>query len=142
MNGKIMRMFYLLLILCLASCVQAGYESNNFFRNLFAEYENTVGKKTASQTVYEKILEKNHENSPEITVAYIPQNGIIGTCNITFASSDFFEVKQYYNKLYNFIKNNWNLVKPVSKYKQPNGELYSKNGIYLYHNRTKGFVCF
>jgi hypothetical protein len=126
-----MKMFYLLLILCLASCVQVGYESKDFFKNLFAEYENTIGKEAASQTVYEKVLEKNHQNSPEITVTYIPQNGIIETCNITFAFSDFLEVKQYYNKLHYFIKNNWDFVKPVSKYKRPNGELYSKNGIYL-----------
>jgi hypothetical protein len=95
------------------------------------EYENTIGKKTANQTVYEKVLEKNRQDSPEITVTYIPQNGIIETCNITFAFSDFLEVKQYYNKLHYFIKNNWDFVKLVSKYKRPNGELYSKNGVYL-----------
>jgi hypothetical protein len=126
-----MKMLYLLPILCLISCVQAGYESNNFFKSFFKECEDAIGKKVSNQNVYEKILEKDRLNSPEIILSYVPKNGIVEVCNVTFTFSDFLEVKRYYNKLHDFIKSEWDFVKLISKYKQPNGEIYSKNGIYL-----------
>jgi hypothetical protein len=126
-----MKMFYLLSIFYLASCVRAGYESKDFFNSFFTECEAIIGKKASNQTVYEKKLGQDYQDSPEIIVTYVQKNGIVEMCNITFTFSDFVEVKQYYNKLHDFVKNDWDFVKPVSKYKQPNGEIYSKNGIYL-----------
>jgi hypothetical protein len=126
-----MKMFYLLPILCFVSCVQANYESKTFFKSFFEECEDTIGKKVSSQSIFEKKLEKDRQNSPEIIVTYVQKNGIIEMCNITFTFSDFLEVEQYYHELHDFIKNDWDFVKAVSKYKRPNGEIYSKNGIYL-----------
>jgi hypothetical protein len=125
------------MVLCFSSC---GFSKNNsrlFIQETVTDCINIIGKNVPTTFLYEteynyiKSIGKSHEN-PEVFIELIVKENIVESCNIIFFLSDFLNAKEYYNQLLDYLKNeNWNPIQSISKYKLPNGELYSKHEIYF-----------
>jgi hypothetical protein len=122
---------------CFLSCASSKNTSELFLQKTIVDCINIIGKDVPnaflheSEDKYSKTVEKSHEN-PEVLIELIVKEGIVESCDIVFFLSDFLEAKGYYNQLLGYLKNeNWNFIQNISKYKRPNGTLYSKNEMYF-----------
>ena len=96
---------------------------------------------------YSKIIEENNHTNFKIHINLVVNSDKVETCAVTFFGSDYLETKQYYEQLLKyFTSNQWVYLGDISKYKQPYGQLYSKEGIYMGIYEPSSFlsipICF
>jgi hypothetical protein len=133
-----MRIFIVLLILCFSSCESSKTSSEEFIQNVILDCISLIGMDVPNTYSYEtenkytRLIEKNQENPVEMNISLIVESDIVESCNVTITLSDFDEAREYYDFINKYLKkDNWLFIKFISKYKRPNGTLYSKNDIYF-----------
>ncbi|GHV84595.1 hypothetical protein AGMMS50230_02030 [Spirochaetia bacterium] len=127
---KLMKVFYGLALFYLISCTRQS--------SFIDEYINTIDKTIPDTYIFEndkysKRIEINNKSQDEIFIDIIVgENNIVQSCYITIVFFDLISPRKYYKQLSKCLDNgNWQFIENIDKYKRQNGELYSKNGIYV-----------
>jgi hypothetical protein len=130
--------YVIFLVFCFASCNKLNKNSNLFMNDFVTDCINIIGKdipdtySRETEFKYSKTIERGSQNNFEIYITLIANDDVVETCSVTIFGSDFLETKQYYEQLLNSFKiGKWEFISYISRYKQPYGELYFKDGIYI-----------